>query len=171
MQFLWERNPFTDEPTLRNIETGVVANEGVNVDQAKRIGNAVLELMEDQNALSFTFKKSNKAVTLGIKNTVKTGDDDVHEDPQLPFQRLLTVSDHSLDNPVEVFKYELCSYPASLFDKSGQLRESQKSVLSHAIWDMGCCGVETLPTDPIKYIQDGGSLMHRIPWKSSLTFH
>ena len=60
-----------DEPTLRNIETGVVANEGVNVDQAKRIGNAVLELMEDQDALSFTFKKSNKAVTLGIKNTAK----------------------------------------------------------------------------------------------------
>ena len=66
LQFLRERTPFTYEPTLRNIETGVVANEGVNVDQAKRIGNAVLELVEDQNALSFTFKKSNKAVTLGI---------------------------------------------------------------------------------------------------------
>ena len=105
-----ERNPFTDEPTLRNIETGVVANEGVNVDQAKCIGNAVLELMEDQDALSFTFKKSNKAVTLGIK---KIGDEDVHVDPQLLFQRLLTVSDHSLDNPVEGFKAELCSYPAS----------------------------------------------------------
>ena len=96
---------------------------------------------------------------------------DVHVDPQLLFQRLLTVSDHSLDNPVEVFKHELCSYPVSLFDKSGLLRESQKSVLSHAISDMGCCGVETLPTDPIKYILDGVSLIHRIPWKSSSTFH
>ena len=26
-------------------------------------------------------------------------------------------------------------------------------------------------SDPIKYILDGGSLIHRIPWKSSSTFH
>jgi len=36
---------------------------------------------------------------------------------------------------------------------------------------MGCCGVETLPTDPIKYILDGDSLIHRILWKSSSKFH
>lgn len=36
LSFLQERNPFTDDKSLRNIETGVTAESSVNVDKAKR---------------------------------------------------------------------------------------------------------------------------------------
>ncbi|CAC5394803.1 unnamed protein product [Mytilus coruscus] len=37
-EFLKERSPFTEDKSLRNIETGMVANEEANSDNAKEIG-------------------------------------------------------------------------------------------------------------------------------------
>lgn len=167
--FLREGNPFTEEPSLRNIETFAVAADMVNVDNAKEIGKTLLAEMKDQEAMLFRFRKSQKAVTLGYKSSIKIGDDEVHVDPQLLFQRLLTVSDLSLDNPIEVFKHELCSHPASLFDNTGLLRQSQKSSLAKTIWELGPCGVEAIPNN-IEFVLDGGSLLHRLPWTYGLTF-
>ena len=45
-------------------------------------------------------------------------------DPQLLFQRLIIAS-QSLDNMSAIFKYELCSYPPSLFDSSLMLLKQQ----------------------------------------------
>ena len=38
-EYLCDRNPFTSDVSLRNIETGVVAEPDVNVDKAENIGN------------------------------------------------------------------------------------------------------------------------------------
>ena len=62
-----------------------------------------------------------------------------------------------------MFQYELCSYPASLFDSSFMLLKPQKPALADAIW-------AKLPSDPtgpngeVQYMLDGGALLHRIPW-------
>lgn len=43
LDFLTERNPFVEEPSFRNIETGVVADKSVNVENAIEIGWTLLK--------------------------------------------------------------------------------------------------------------------------------
>ena len=48
LEYLTERNTFTNDVSLRNIETGVEAEPDVNVDKAESTGNKTLELMKSQ---------------------------------------------------------------------------------------------------------------------------
>jgi hypothetical protein len=68
LEYLCDRNPFTSNVSLRNIETDVVAEPDVNVDKAENIGNRTLEMIKGENVLSFSFKKSNQTVTISSKN-------------------------------------------------------------------------------------------------------
>jgi hypothetical protein len=63
-QFL---STFVTDVSLRNIETGVVAEPDVNVDKAEDIGTRTLEMMKGEQVLNFSFKKSNQTVTLPAK--------------------------------------------------------------------------------------------------------
>ena len=47
--FLQDRNPFSPDPSLRNIVTGVVAEDRVNDTDAKKVGKAIVDTMEDLN--------------------------------------------------------------------------------------------------------------------------
>ena len=67
---LKDRNPFSDDPTLRSIAHGVVADAPVNVDQAKRVGTDVLTSMIGRHVQEYTFRKSNQVVTLGVKSSI-----------------------------------------------------------------------------------------------------
>ena len=96
--FLRERKPFTDEMVLRNIETGAAADTNVNVDNAKHIGENILRAMEDKTIVSYGFKRCWQTITLGAKNSVRINGDEVQVDPQLLFQRLIFVSDQSVEN-------------------------------------------------------------------------
>ena len=42
LQYLQERNPFSTDPSLRSIATGVNAHSTVTVDTALAVGNAIL---------------------------------------------------------------------------------------------------------------------------------
>ena len=62
----------------------------------------------------------------------------------------------------DIFRYELCCYPSSLFDASGLFREANKPILADSIWTAGR-GAE-MPTqdeedDVICHVLDGGSLI------------
>ncbi|CAC5363750.1 unnamed protein product [Mytilus coruscus] len=57
LSFLQERNPFADDKSLRNIETGVTAESSVNVDKAKEIGMKIIEYMAGKNILNLYFQK------------------------------------------------------------------------------------------------------------------
>ena len=59
--------------------------------------------------------------------------DTVRVDPQLLFQRLIVACNKS-DDIQGLFRYELCSYPAALFDSSLTLRQPLKPVLADAMW-------------------------------------
>ena len=166
LDYLTERNPFTsqNEESLRNIETGALADNRVNVDSAKNIGELIIADMEGKAVIDYTFKKKNQAVTLGSKQNVKVDGEEVHVDSQLLFQRLVAVSESTLDDVEDLFSYELCEHPSSLFDTSGLLREANKPSLAKAIWEHGICGVDQVTQDNVQYILDGGSLIHRISW-------
>ena len=61
--------------------------------------------MEEKKVTDYTFKRSNQALTLGSKNSLKVGNDEISIDPQNLFQRLVAVSDDTLDNTEEIFTY------------------------------------------------------------------
>ena len=73
--------------------------------------------MAGKSTDEFTFRKANQAVTLGSRSTVKIKGEHVNIDPQLLFQRLLTVRE-CCDDVTSLFQYELCTYPAALFESS-----------------------------------------------------
>ena len=50
VQYLQERNPFSNDPSLRNIATGVHAQPTVNVDTAHSFGAAILKSMEGKTS-------------------------------------------------------------------------------------------------------------------------
>ena len=127
-----DRDPFSADPSLRNIMTGVNADNAVNVDRARAIGEKILSSMTGKSATDYTFKRSSQAVTLAAKSSVRIESDTVQVDPQLPFQRLIVARNGS-DDIQGLFRYELCRYPAALFDSSLMLRQPQKPVLADAI--------------------------------------
>ena len=65
--------------------------------------------------------------------------------------------------------YELCTFPPALFESKGLLNEPQKATLADALWSTVQNQDVSIPTQA-KYILDGGSLLHSIPWKTGSTF-
>ena len=63
-----DRNTFSADPNLRNIMTGVNADNVVNVDRA-RVGEKILSSMTGKLATDYTFKRSSQAVTLAAKSS------------------------------------------------------------------------------------------------------
>ena len=136
LPFLKLRNPFDEIESLRNIESGVSASEKVNADNSLKIGNRIIETMENQCPLTYTFKRSRQSVTLAAdSHTIKIDGEHINIDPQLLFQRLMMAADTE-DDPMKLFEYELCTYPPSLFDEGGLMRQANKSALADAIWSV-----------------------------------
>ena len=90
--YLSRRNPFDSESSLRNIATGVVADDRVDCDKAQEKGQKILASLTGKNAHEYTFRKKNQVVTLASKITVRLTDGEVQVDPQLMFQRLSIVA-------------------------------------------------------------------------------
>ena len=51
--FLQDRNPFSPDPSLRNIVTGIVAEDIVNAADANTVGDAIVDTMEGMDALTY----------------------------------------------------------------------------------------------------------------------
>lgn len=100
----------------------------MNVENAKEIGQTILESMTGKSAVEFKFKRSNQVITLSTKSSVKIDGEWIQVD-----QRLIIAS-KSLDDMEAMFQHELCSYPTALFDSSLMLLQPQKPVLADAIW-------------------------------------
>lgn len=60
------------------------------------------------------------------------------------------------DDISEIFKFELCNIPSSLFNTNEFPRESKKSLFSDVLWKMQFMKTNT------HYVLDDGSLLHRI---------
>ena len=109
--------PFRSDKALRNLVSGVTANESVNVDQAELIGEGVVKSMVGKNVHDYSFRKTNQAITMGSKTAVTIGKELVQIEPQLLFQRLSIIASKE-DDPAPALKYELCSYPPALFESA-----------------------------------------------------
>jgi hypothetical protein len=145
LRHITDRNPFEGHEQLRSIETGMMAEEKVNVDRCEDIGLEIINSLWGQSVSGYSYKRSKQAITLSTRTSIKVDDDQVYVDPQLLFQRLTSVA-RMLS---VLFSYELSSQPSSLFDSSGFPREPQKSTLANAIWSLGDCAAAEIHPDRI----------------------
>lgn len=107
---------------------------------------------------------------MAVKSDLKIGQEAVQVDPQLLFQRLLQVARDDTDRLHEIFQHELTSLPTSLFDGSGFPGETNKHTLAEFLWSSEESTPASLPSENIKYILDGGSLLHRLPWPKGSSY-
>ncbi|CAC5375557.1 unnamed protein product [Mytilus coruscus] len=93
--FLKSRNPFIEpevDRSLRNIETGVIADKTVNVDDAKKVGTCIIQEIVGKNISDHTFRRTKQAITLGNKVQAKLDGEPLRIDSQLLFQRCTTAA-------------------------------------------------------------------------------
>ena len=93
-------------------------------------------------------------------SSVKDNEEIFYINPQLLFQHLTAVRD-KVENTED--KYELCSYPASLFDSPLLPREATKPELTNAMW--GMVGKDqTPPSDGVvQYMLNGVAFLQCTP--------
>ena len=162
--FLLDQNPFmSDDKYFRNITSCVTARSKCNVDNTKEMGTKIIKSIAGKTTQSISFKRKYQTVTMKQDNSMKENEELVDIDPQLFFQRLTAVGD-KFENTEEIFKYELCSYPALLFDFPLLLREATNPELANPTWDM--VGKDQNPPSDgvVQYVLNGGVLLQRIPW-------
>ena len=75
------RNPFNQDAVLKNVMTGVNAEESVDVDEAKAKGEKILASMAGQFVEKFYFKRKEQSVTLAAGSSVKIDGVKIQVDP------------------------------------------------------------------------------------------
>ena len=169
--FLEARNPFDSDQSLRSISSGVIADEAVNVDVAKQVGESILKSMEGKHVEEFVFRKKAQAVTLNCKSQLKIDGDMVTVDPYLLFQRLISAARGNTDQKEleDFFTYELATHPATLFRMDTLIRAATKPQIATAIWGHFKLSSALIQGES-KYVLDGGALLQHIPWPRGVTY-
>ena len=166
VQYLQGLNPFSNEPSMRNIATAVHAHPIINVDTARSVGAAILKSMEGKTSDEHSFIRKDQVVTLGTKSSFKVDGVEAQVDPKLLFQRLIIVAQTS-DKLESAFNHELCSYSPALFDSSLLLRDAHGPALADAIWvflNLMFKPMSQIKTVDMSWVGGGGVLIQRIPW-------
>ena len=171
--YLKSHNPFSGgNEILFNIASGVSAVALVNVDDARRIGTEIMKKMIGLSVQQFTPRKKDQCVLMSQKINGDASPKISNIDPNLLFQRLMVVlasKNQEEKSLAEYFKYELCSFPLSLFDSNCNLRNSNKSELAKEIatqvsYDPGSEGLVKTGNEEFTFVIDGGWLLHRLGW-------
>ena len=100
-------------------------------------------------------------VPMKTKSLLSIEREKIHVDSALLFQRLIAV--YSLEELSTVFGYELSTRPMQLFDKDDLMNEADKPKLKHALSKLLPETEHVIPPNS-KYVLDGGSLLHQVPW-------
>ncbi|KAK3089773.1 hypothetical protein FSP39_006400 [Pinctada imbricata] len=86
LNFLREHSPFTEDPNLRNIKTGEVADKASNCDEAKTVGEEIIKKMKNTSVMDYSLKRREQIVWMSLKS--KEAKETLCQtiDPQLMFQ-------------------------------------------------------------------------------------
>ena len=129
-------NPFdANRPHLQALDTGLMADETVNCDDAEAVGHRLQVKLDGVSLNDATVKRKEQAVTLvTLKPTIKIGDEEVIVDPMVLFSRFLILFQRY--NEIETFfAYELAPCPMSLFNNQNMMRKPSKSSLGKHLVD------------------------------------
>lgn len=105
-----------------------------------------------------------------MTKSVTIRSDTIHVNPnQLLHRMICTV--RTEEQLAEIFGYELCTYPPSLFDLNELMRKGTKSSIQKVLpcgeTDSPPCNALTLGKS---YVVDGVHLLHRVVWQHPATF-
>ena len=92
LEFFDQRNPFSKDKALRNIETRASGDEKVYAEKAHETGKEIMKTMYGQIVSEYVFQKSRQVTTLSSMLNIKVDDDEIKVVPQLLFQRLLVAA-------------------------------------------------------------------------------
>ena len=176
--FLKDFSPYSyTDDSLHNIVSGVEADDNVNVHEMRSLGQKIVNDMDNKDVFTYSFSRRDKAKTMSEKSKVPCGDQAGRPiDPALLFQRLLVIANAGTDKIEldDVMRYELSTFPPTLFENSFIPREAQKYVLmtdkenySNTKEIKGVCYSKP---DTDVFVSDVGSLLRRISWKEKQTF-
>ena len=140
----------------------------INTDELLQLnkgqGDKVNGSMIGKNLLQVKFTKESQVITM--KMDTKSGKEKAvaQIDSTLLFQRLIRIAEHCPESLEEIFAFELCSVPASLFDSNCLPHHPNKSSLANFIWNEVKLTSAEIPEVALAYVFDGGSLLHQVPW-------
>ena len=133
LDFVANRTPFAcNTKELQSLSSGIIGKGPVNVDTAKTIGESILASMEGQSVQQHTFSKKAQVNSLASVVYVAVDGGKIAIEPQQLYQRLLVDGVESIELST-LFKYELCSYPSSLFDSKLLMRLADKADLQNVL--------------------------------------
>ena len=158
-------NPFfVGDGKLRSLHSGISATpgDGVNCDEAEEFGLSVMAKMDLQCYGTVKLQKRDRAKTLGQIENVAVSDKKLKVDSNLLFSRMLIIAQRR-DDVESMFSHELTAMPANMF-KDGMLRKSAKSLLAKELISKTSLS-DVLPSTQVKFVVDGGWLLHRIKWE------
>ena len=119
-------SPFSPDPSLRNVVTGiVVAEEAVNVHEYESVGCRIIRKIKGQPAFTFSFSRNDKAATLGQQSTIKIAVDRTI-DSALLLQWFMAVSQTGELSLEEVIRYELSPFPPAPFEPTHVFGKADK---------------------------------------------
>ena len=169
--FFQEHNPFLNESKLKNIVTGVVANEAVNINKAAGVGVEIMERMKHKVIHEFNFKATWKAVNLAHKlNITSKSGEPVGIDHNLLFQRLTAIATNSNTDLEHVFSFELCPYSAPLGKSPMEMHSANKSKLAESLENFSSTNFVD-HEDDVHHVIDGGDLLYRMgKWKKQQAY-
>ena len=85
LAYLQDRNPFTDDISLPNISTGVVAQTSANAECAEVVGKAILISMENESPIEYMLKKKDRITPTQTSSIVTIDKENVQVDPRFYF--------------------------------------------------------------------------------------
>ena len=136
--FFTTHDPFSPDPILHCIATGVVASTSANVEMTPSpLGVKILDDMVDQEVNQYIIQchPKQKKQTLAVRPEIEMNGEKASVNPQLLFQRLSVATSTQTDEArQEAFSYELCSYPPALYDHKLFQRSGVNSELADDIW-------------------------------------
>ena len=170
--FLSAHSPFQCDSQIRCIITGEAGNSKSNPDNAEAVGETILQSMDGKVVSNAKFSKSMTVANLLTKSAVIIDNEPVCVDQMLLFQRLLMLADRLQTDQTQSFKYELCTFPPSLFDSKGFFYESRKHELSDFLWKKHAQNDprHLEPVGECMFVIDGGALLYHIDWQKSKIF-
>ena len=165
LQVLVEREPFRKtSDKLMSLSTGLMAEDSVNADEAKQVGDKILTSMVGHSVAEFKFAQKNQVKTLASAVHVKSASGErIEMDPQRLYQRLLLTGMADIPLP-DLLKYELCSVPPALFDNHMLMRTGDKAELIHHLLKLHPTCVSAPIDTGVQFIVDGGGLLHKFSW-------
>ena len=110
--------------------------------------------------------KQVKTMAASTKQTTKLGDNMYIVDTEFIYVRIIGIMASSRDTvSIEtLFSHELAPHPTALFDDSGEMRKTSKSVLKTKLQVV--CGMQNRQL-PKVVILDGCALLWTVPWPAS----